>query len=112
MALASCRWIVENHNLLISGPTGVGKSFLAYALGHEACLEGYSVSYKRVPFRRREVVTARGNGSYRKMIVTNSKINLIILDDWGLDKLSWGQSRDILKVLEKRYGHGATIVTA
>ena len=112
MALASCRWIAEHHNLLISGPTGVGKSFVACALGHKACLEGYSVSYKRVPAFLRELVAARGDGSYQKMIAAGSKTNLLILDDWGLEKLSREQSLDMLEVLEDRYGRGSTIVTA
>jgi DNA replication protein DnaC len=112
MALASCRWIAEHHNLLISGPTGVGKSFVACALGHKACLEGCSVSYKRVPALLRELVAARGDGSYQKMIAAGSKTNLLILDDWGLEKLSREQSLDMLEVLEDRYGRGSTIVTA
>jgi DNA replication protein DnaC len=112
MALASCRWIAEHHNLLISGPTGVGKSFIACALGHKACLEGYSVSYKRVPALLRELVAARGDGSYQKMIAAATKTNLLILDDWGLEKLSREQSLDMLEVLEDRYGRGSTIVTA
>lgn len=112
MALASCRWIAEHHNLLISGPTGVGKSFIACALGHKACLEGYSVSYKRVPALLRELVAARGDGSYQKMIAATTKTNLLILDDWGLEKLSREQSLDMLEVLEDRYGRGSTIVTA
>ncbi len=111
MALASCRWIAERNNLLITGPTGVGKSYLACALGHKACLEGYSVSYKRVPALLRELVAARGDGSYQKMIAA-AKTNLLILDDWGLEKLSREQSLDMLEVLEDRYGRGSTIVTA
>ncbi|CAO0820456.1 hypothetical protein DFAR_1590011 [Desulfarculales bacterium] len=80
MALALCRWIAEHHNLLISEPTGVGKSFLACTLGHKACLEGYSISYKRMPAPLREMVVARGDGSYHNMIVANSTTNLLIQD--------------------------------
>ncbi|CAO0823939.1 hypothetical protein DFAR_390003 [Desulfarculales bacterium] len=112
MALASCRWIAEHHNRLISGPTGVDKSFLACALGHEACLEGYSVVYKRGPALLREMVATRGDGSYQKVIVANSKTNLLVLDDWGLEKLSREQSLDMFEILEDRYGRGPTIVTA
>ncbi|CAO0823364.1 hypothetical protein DFAR_3690004 [Desulfarculales bacterium] len=93
-------------------PHAVGKSFLACALGHKACLEGYSVSYKRVPALLHEMVAARGDGSYRKMIIASSKTNLLILDDWGLERLSREQSLDIPETLESRYGRSYTIVTA
>ncbi|CAO0821448.1 hypothetical protein DFAR_2330035 [Desulfarculales bacterium] len=100
------------HDLIISEPTSVGKKFFAGAPGHKTCLEGYSISYKRVPALLREMVAPRGDGSYQKMIVASSKINLLILDGWGLEKLSRAQSLDMLEGLEERYGQGSTIVTA
>ncbi|CAO0824263.1 hypothetical protein DFAR_550009 [Desulfarculales bacterium] len=86
IALTSCRWAAGHHNLLTSGPTGVSKSFLACVLGYKACLEGYSVSYKRGLAPLREMVAARGDGSYQTMIVASSKTNQLILDDWGLEQ--------------------------
>ncbi|CAO0824346.1 hypothetical protein DFAR_620006 [Desulfarculales bacterium] len=112
MALASCRWIAEHHNLLISGPTGVIKSFLACTLGHKICLEGYSVSYKRVLSSCAKWSRPEGTAAVIKMIIASSKTNLLILDDWGLEKLSREQSLDMLEVLEDRYGRGSTIGTA
>ncbi|CAO0819794.1 hypothetical protein DFAR_3180027 [Desulfarculales bacterium] len=102
MALALCRWIVEHHNLFISGSTGVGKSFLACVLGHKAGLEGYSVYYERVPALMRKMIVTRGGGSYQKMIVASSKTKLLILGDWRLEKLPREQSLELLEVLEDR----------
>ncbi|CAO0821364.1 hypothetical protein DFAR_220011 [Desulfarculales bacterium] len=112
MALASCRWIAERHNLFISGPTGVGKSFLACVLGHKACLEGAT----RSPTRECQPSCAQWSRSEGtvviiKMIVADPKINLFILDDWGLERLSRKQSLGMLEVLENCYGRGFTIVT-
>ncbi|CAO0824213.1 hypothetical protein DFAR_500002 [Desulfarculales bacterium] len=82
------------------------------ALGHKACLKSYLISYKRVLALMREMVAARGGGRYQKIIIASSKTNLLILDDWRMEKLSREQSLDMLEVLEDRYGRGAAIVIA
>ncbi|CAO0824095.1 hypothetical protein DFAR_4060010 [Desulfarculales bacterium] len=99
IALASCRWIAEHHNLLISGPTGAGKSFLACALGHKDLSRRLLGLLKEGAALLREVVVVRGDDSYQKMIVASFQTNLLLLDDWGLKKLSREQRLDMLKGL-------------
>ena len=112
LALASCQWIREHHNVIISGPTGVGKSYLACALGHRACMEGFSVAYKRTSALIRELTMAKADGSYQRLISAYDKTSLLILDDWGLDKLSHDHSLDLLELLDDRCLRSATIITA
>jgi DNA replication protein DnaC len=112
LRLASCQWIHDRYNVLITGPTGIGKTWLACALGHKACREGYTVSYLRLPRLLQELPIAKGDGRYPKLMASLAKTTLLILDDWGLATLSDENRRDILELLEDRYGRGATIVTS
>ena len=112
LELGSCRWIKKHRNLIITGPTGVGKSYLACALGHKACLEGYRVRYERVCRLLMDLGIGRGDGSYMKRLVALSKIDLLILDDWGLAKLTEHQRQDLLEVVEDRYGVRSTMITS
>lgn len=110
--LSHCQWVKDHRNILIIGPTGTGKSFLACALAHRACLEGYSVSYQRMPRLMGELSLGRGDGSYAKRMKALSKSRVLILDDWGLVPLELSQRRDLLEILEDRQGCGSTIITS
>lgn len=110
--LASCQWIRERHNVLITGPTGIGKTWLACALGHQACREGYTVLYLRLPRLLQELPIAKGDGRYPKLMASLAKTDLLILDDWGLAMLNDENRRDLLDLLEDRHDRRATIVTS
>ena len=112
LSLAACTWIARGLNLLICGPTGVGKSYLACALGHKACLEGYTVLYLRLPRLFEELRLAKADGRYGKLMLGYAKADLLILDDWGLTPMTDPQRRDLLEILEDRYGKRSTIVTS
>ena len=110
--LTQSDWIEAKYNVLIIGPTGVGKTYLACALAHKACLNGYSVYYARLSRLLDELQLARGDGSYGKRLLQLSKIHVLVLDDWGLMKLSITQQRDLLEVIEDRYERRSTIITS
>lgn len=105
-------WIEAHDNLIVTGPTGVGKSWLASALGHRACRDNRSVLYQRVPKLFGELALARGDGRYARMMRSIVGAQLLILDDWGLDPLDAGARHDLLEILEERYGRRSTIVTS
>ncbi|MCD1649708.1 IS21-like element helper ATPase IstB [Marinobacter adhaerens] len=111
-SLAGCQWVKEHLNVLITGPTGVGKTWLACALAHKACREGYTAQYVRLPRLLRELTIAKGDGQYAKLLTNLAKVDVLILDDWGLMKLSAENRRDLLEVLEDRHGRRSTIATS
>lgn len=111
-SLAGCQWVKEHLNILITGPTGVGKTWLACALAHKACREGYTVQYIRLTRLMREMVISKGDGRYAKLLSALAKVDVLVLDDWGQLKLSAENRRDLLEVLEDRHGNRATIATS
>ncbi len=112
MTLAGCDWIRKHHSLLVTGPAGVGKSWLACALGHKACREDFSVAYHRVPRLFASLALARGDGRYGRILKSLAKTDLLILDDWGPEKLNDDQRRDLLEIIEDCYERRSTIITS
>ena len=110
--LAQGNWIKEQQNLIIIGPSGVGKSWLACALGHRACRDNLSVLYQRIPRLFSDLVLARGDGRYARLMRALGGVKLLILDDWGLEPLTAEQRHDLLEIVEDRYGRGATLITS
>jgi DNA replication protein DnaC len=105
-------WIEAKQNLIIEGPTGVGKSWLACALGHKACRDNHSVLYQRIPRLFADLALARGDGRYARLMRALGGVKLLILDDWGLEPLGAEQRHDLLEIVEDRYGRGATLITS
>lgn len=105
-------WIDAHDNLAICGPSGVGKSWLACALGHKACRDDRSVLYQRVPRLFASLALARGDGRYPALLRKLGSVQLLILDDWGLEPLDDQARHDLLEILEDRYGRRSTIVTS
>lgn len=112
MALYDCQWVKQHRNILMTGPCGTGKTYIACALAHKACLEGYSAKYLRMPRFFQEMLIAKADGSYTQWLVRLAKINILILDDWGLAPMDDIQRRDLLEVLDDRYMHATTIITS
>jgi DNA replication protein DnaC len=112
LQLAACRWVHEGLNLIINGPTGVGKTWIACALAHKACREGYTALYLRLPRLFEDLGLAHGDGRFPKLMAGFAKTDLLVLDDWGLAKLTAEQRRDLLELLDDRHGHRSTVVTS
>ena len=112
LKLAGCDWIRERRHCLLTGPAGVGKSWLACALGYKACRENLSVLYHRMPRLFAALALSRGDGRYGKLLKQLSRVDLLILDDWGPEPLLAEQRRDLLEIVEDRYGAGSLIITS
>ncbi len=111
LSLASNQWITERHNLLVIGPTGAGKSYLACALSHKACRDGHVVVYQRLPRLLEDLALSHHDGRYRKLMKSLLKADLLVLDDFGLGPLTSEQQRDLLEVIEDRYDRRSTLIT-
>ena len=112
LSLSQNEWIKDKRNIIITGPTGVGKTYIACALGASACRAGISTYYGRVPRLLQELKIARADGSYVKLLQKLSRINLLIIDDWGLSVLSDEERADFLEIMEDRYKVRSTIVSS
>lgn len=112
MKLAGCEWVAEHLNVLITGATGLGKTFLACALAHKACREGYSSHYVRLTRLFQELDIGRADGRYAKMMRQFAKADVMIIDEWGLAVLTDQHRRDLLEILDDRYNMRATIITS
>jgi len=110
--LTHCEWVNKGKNIIFTGPTGTGKSHLACALGHQACQMTYKTRYYRVTRLIEILRLSHADGSYTRLLEQCSKIDVLILDDWGIDRLDRQARRDLLEVLEDRYDKAATIITS
>lgn len=110
--LSTSRWVEAKQNVIITGPTGVGKTFLACALVQKACRMGYGGLYRRLPRLVHELLVARADGSLTKLLAKLAKTDVLVIDDWGLSALGDQERRDLLEVLEDRVGERSTIVAS
>jgi len=112
LELAQLTWVKKNQNLAITGPTGAGKSWIAQALGHQACREGLRVLFMRQPMLIHSVLTAKASGGLPGLLKRLSRVNVLIIDDLGTSLMTDEVRRDLLEVIEDRYGVGSTIITS
>ncbi|WDE03229.1 ATP-binding protein [Thalassomonas viridans] len=109
-SLLHCDWLNKSQNLLITGPCGSGKTYIACALGHTGCMKGYSVKYYRISRLMLALSQSKADGSYSKVLQSLSKVDLLILDDWGLEPLSAVQRNDLMEIMDDRHGQASTLM--
>jgi DNA replication protein DnaC len=107
--LASCRWVAEHQNVIVTGKTGTGKTYVACALAQQACRKGYRAIYRRAPRLFQELALARADGTYARLLARLARTDILIIDDWALSPLTTEQRNDIFEILEDRYGGRSTI---
>lgn len=108
--LAQGEWLERRRNLLITGPCGSGKTYIACALGHSACLRGYATRYYRLSRLFLELTQAKADGSYHKLLKQLAKVQLLLIDDWGLEAMTPAQRNDLMEIMDDRHGHSSTVV--
>lgn len=112
MSLALGEWVSAGHSVLITGPTGAGKSWLACALAQHACRRGYSAIYQRVPRLQEELRIRHGSGAFGKWLIQIAKTDVLVLDDWGMGAIDSMTRSDLLEIIDDRAGNKATIITS
>lgn len=110
--LAECGFISRKENILITGPTGAGKTYLACAFANQACRQGYGTRYIRLPKLFQEITIAKADGSYIKLMEHVAKLSLLILDDWGIAPMTDSNRRDLLEIIDDRYHRSSTLITS
>ena len=109
-SLLLCDGLKKAQNLLLTGPCGTGKTYIACALGHQACLKGYSVRYYRLPRLILALTQAKADGSYSKLLKAIASLNLLVIDDWGLEPLNAATRNDLMEIMDDRYEQSATVI--
>lgn len=112
LSLQDCQWVINHRNILITGPTGTGKSYLSEALAHNACLKGHTVKQQRASRLFANLKSAKADGKYLENLKELAKCDLLILDDFGISPLSQESQRDFLEIIEERYDRKSTIITS
>lgn len=110
--LASCRWVEEQQNIVLTGATGTGKTYLACAFAQQACRKGYRATYRRASRLFDEMLLARADGTYVRLLAHLARMDILVIDDWGLEQPNERQRADLLEVLEDRHGLRSTIMTS
>ena len=111
-SLITCQWIKAHQNVIMTGPTGIGKTYLSEALADKTCREGFTAINYRASLLMKELEIARGDGSYLKLLNRISKIDLLVIDDWVMDPLTDNERRDFLEIMEGRHGFKSTVITS
>jgi len=110
--LAGCRWVRENQNVIITGATGVGKSYIACALANQACRKGHRSIYRRAPRLFEELTLAHADGTFIKLLARYARVDVLVIDDFGIAPMKGEDRRDLLEILEDRDGLKTTIITS